>query len=542
MNFGQYLKSFITHLGVGAISFLISGKAIAAERITLNVPPFGQFYVQIDDLENFVQTGEATPELAYYLKRLSPRQVEKLPELLSTQLEVNPLSIAKFTKSTVGEAVIQNFGKGIRADVGLNGFFALRGAIIAAAFDERGLTVMNLLNQFPLENIYVDLPVLNQYLKRGATLLRNRDALEEEFFADNEANLNIVNQTPPLENLERTGVYKWKKSTKTFRNPRRSQNGYFDLYQPKTELSVPLVIISHGLFSNRQTFGYLAQHFASYGLAVAVIEHDDISLNKFDHFLSGTEKFPEPNSLIDQPLDVKYLIDQLELESQLNLQNKYKINFAQIGVIGQSFGGYTSLALAGGGLIADHFAEECQPESYRDVLLDLSSLARCTLNELEDSRFYLRDPRIKAAISINPFGKVFGASGLEKIEIPTMIIAGTQDIFLPPVSEQIKPFTWLNEDLNKYLVLMKSGTHFSFLREGSEVFPISNNIVGTSPSSAYSALQALGTAFFKAHLTHEWKYQTYLTNEHIKVLNNNKFQFRLLHSLTELELQKIIGK
>ena len=170
----------------------------------------------------------------------------------------------------------------------LNGFFALRGAIIAAAFDKQGLTIMNLLQQFPLKNIYVDLPVLNQYLEQGATLLQHRDALEQEFFAVKETPFDTTVSAYTLQNLQLAGVHRWQKSTVSFRNPRRSQQSYFDLYLPEVKEPVPLVIISHGLASNRQTFGYLAQHFASHGLAVAVIEHDGISLNKFDHFLLGS--------------------------------------------------------------------------------------------------------------------------------------------------------------------------------------------------------------------------------------------------------------
>ena len=227
----------------------------------------------------------------------------------------------------------------------------------------------------------------------------------------------------------------------------------------KSRRPVPLIVISHGLASDRQTFAYLAEHLTSHGFAVAVIEHDDINLNKFDNFLSGSERFPEPNNLIDQPMDVKYVLDRLETEINPQLQNK--IDMQQVGVIGQSFGGYTSLALAGGELIADKQAIQCQEEN-QEVLLDLSSLAKCTFNELNRPRVQLRDPRIKAAIAINPLGKIFGRAGMSAIEIPTMLVSGTNDLIVPPVAEQIRPFIWLDDDLDKYLVLVKPETHFSF--------------------------------------------------------------------------------
>jgi predicted dienelactone hydrolase len=545
VNFVRYAKSgFISLvLGVSAVFFPVA--VVAAEKITFNFPPFGQFNVKIDDLETFVTTGEVSSELAYYLDRLSPQQVARLPELLSTPLEFHPLTIAKFSNSTIGEAVLKNFGKGIRANVNQNGFLALRGAIIAAAFDRQGLTAMNVLRQFPLETIYVDLQVLDQYIRQGEKLFKQRKVLDREFFTNYQSqaktlsnnNLELGKQV----NLRTPGQYLWQKQTFTYNNPNRLQPGYFDLYQPEVNHPVPLIVISHGLASNRQTFAYLGKHLASYGFAVGVIEHDDISLDRFDNFLSGTAKFPEPNNLIDQPLDVKYVLDRLEQESQVNSQLKKKINLQQVGIIGQSFGGYTSLALAGGKLIADKTARECQNENYQDVLLDLSSLARCTSNQLPASQYQLRDPRIKAVIAINPLGKIFGQTGMSSIKIPTMIIAGTNDLITPPVAEQIEPFTWLNHDLEKYLVLVKPGTHFSFLQEGLGVLPVPDDVVGPSPTSAHPGLKAISTAFFKVHLTHQLKYQNYLQSDRQRLLNNDAFKFSIIRTLTPTQLEQLLN-
>ena len=539
MNFAQYTRFAIASVVLGAFTTVFPVAAIAAERITFNLSPFGQFNIQVDDLETFVETGEVSSKLAYYLNRLPPQQVEKLPKLLSTPLEVNPLSISNFSNSTVGEAVIKNFGKGIRADTNINGFFALRGAIIAAAFDKQGLTMINLLRQFPLETVYIDPKVIEQYIKRGSTLLKNSKAIDRAFFYHDRNSVNSKAQ-PELQKLQIPGAYTWHKYTLSYKNPRHDYKGYFDLYQPKVDRAVPLIVISHGLASDRQTFAYLAEHFASYGFAVAVVEHDDISLNKFDRVLSGTERFPEPNNLIDQPLDVKSVLDRLERESATNPQLQNKLNLQEVGVLGQSIGGYTSLALAGGKLVADKMAEECQPENYRDVLLDLSSLAKCTFNDLKDSHYQLRDPRIKAVVAINPLGKIFGQQGINAIKIPTMLISGTHDLITPSVEEQLKPFTWLNRDVDKYLVLVKPGTHFSFLQEGLGVLPVPEYIVGPSPTSAYPGLKALSTAFFKVYLAHQQKYKNYLQSDRLDILTNDAFEFSVIRSLTPIELQEII--
>lgn len=529
--FGALISLFI-----GISATLIPTKVVAAERISFSFFPFGQFYIEVDDIEAFVSRGEISSELAYYLDRLPPEQVAKLPELLSTPLEFDPLSITKFSNSTIGETVIRNFGKGIRSSVNRNGFLALRGAIIASAFDRQGLTVMNLLQEFPLETIYVDAKVLKRYIRQGEILLKQRQALDDIFFTDSLENNSIGE---PEKKLSNPGKYSWYKQTLTYNNPRRSQTGSFDLYQPGKERA-SLIVITHGLASNRQTFSYLGEHLASHGFAVAIVEHDDINLNKFDGFLSGTERFPEPNNLIDQPLDVKYVLDKLERETRTNSSLKNRINLQQVGVVGQSFGGYTSLALAGGKLIADPQAPRCQTEDYQSLLLDLSSLAKCTFNEISEVDYQLKDPRVKAVIALNPMAKIFGQAGIASIDIPTMLISGTNDLIMPPVAEQIKPFTWLNSDLDKYLVLVKPGTHFSFLREGLGVLPVPDTAVGVSPTLAYPLIKALSTAFFQAHLAQQPAYQNYLQSDRASFLDNNTFELSIIRSLSNTQLQKLL--
>ena len=54
---------------------------------------------------------------------------------------------------------------------------------------------------------------------------------------------------------------------------------------------------------------------------------------------------------------------------------------------------------------------------------------------------------------------------MNTIDVPVAIVSGTNDLIMPPIEEQIKPFTWLKKDLAKYLVLVKPGTHFSFCKK-----------------------------------------------------------------------------
>ena len=529
----QNIKHKLISLAIGVSAALFPTVALAAEKITFSLKPFGEFQIEVEDLEAFVATGARTTELDYYLKRLTPEQLAQLPKVLSTPLKLNPLTIAKFSNSTVGEVAIANLGKGIRASPTRNGFYALRSAIIAAAFDDKGLNLINLLRHYPLETVYVDLGVLTQYLQRGAEIAQYRQAIDRIWFAE-DGNNNAVNLpknsdraalsiSAQSQALQTSGIYEWQKQTLTYNS---NGKGLFDLYQPQTEGSVPLIAISHGVASNRQTFAYLGKHLASHGFAVAVIEHEEINLDKFDRVLAGIEPFPEVENLIDRPRDVVAVLDRLESETNINLQ--------QVGVIGQSFGGYGALALSGAKLNPQSDSQ-CQPESYTNVLLDLSSLAQCAFIRGNLSQLELQDSRVKAVVAINPMAKIFGR-GINSVGTPTMIISGTNDRIMPPVAEQVKPFAKLDDNLDKYLVMVKPATHFSFLQEGLGILPVPDGVVGPRPIYAHPILKALTTAFFQVHLARQSEYQTYLDRD-LTQLSNNAFELSVIRSLSEIELE-----
>lgn len=532
------LKKVAISWFLGGLATLLPLKVSAAERITFNYPPFGQFYIQVEDIETFVTTGEISSELAYYLNRLPEEQVVKLPKLLSTALEINPLSIAKFSNSIIGESAIQNFGKAIRADRNHNGYLALRGAIIAAAFDPEGLTALNLLRKFPLKTIYLDLEIVDRYVQRGESLFSDRELISQLFFEDKSPQFADEQTQLRSAQTSQLGSYRWQKQTFNYFNARRPHPGYFDLYL-STRQNAPLIVISHGLASNRQTFAYLAEHLASHGFAVAIVEHDSISLNKLDEFLSGKSRFPEPSNLIDQPLDITQVLNQLEAAAKDNPRLKKSIDFTQIGVMGQSFGGYTSLALAGAELIAEASNEKCQTEAYQDVLLDLSSLAKCTFNEISTHNYQLKDDRIKAVMAINPMGKIFGNTGMSKVDIPVAIVSGTNDLMMPPVAEQILPFSWLNQDLDKYLMLIQPGTHFSFLQEGLGVLPVPDSAVGIPPSQAYPTIKALSTNFFQAYLDRQPQAQQYLQSDRPMITPQSPFQVSIIRFLFPTQIEAL---
>ena len=297
----------------------------------------------------------------------------------------------------------------------------------------------------------------------------------------------------------------------------------------------PVIVISHGLGSDRTSFTYLAEQLASYGFAVAVPEHPGSNAKQLQSLLSGrANQVAEPNEFINRPLDVKYLLDELQRLDAYNLS--FQLNFQQVGVIGQSFGGYTALALAGAKLNFKQLQTNCdEPNDIWNVSL----LLQCRALDLPETDYNLQDPRVKAAIAINPIdSSIFGQAGLERIQVPVMIVGGSTDTVAPVLSEQILPFSWL-DTAQKYLVVIERASHFSIIGEtnpNQQAFVLPPQAIGPSPAIARRYMSALGVAFFQTYIAGNTQYRDYLSSAYVQAINQAPLNISLVQSLSITQL------
>ena len=289
-----------------------------------------------------------------------------------------------------------------------------------------------------------------------------------------------------------------------------------DLYLPQAASSpVPVIVISHGVAEDRTTYAYLAQHLASYGFAVATLEHVGGDTNRLRKYFSGLAPAPKATELLERPRDVSFLLDELERQAQSDPTLR-QIDVQQVGLVGHSLGGYTVLALAGAQLNFDRLKRDCNPN--RSV--NISLLLQCRAKELKPQPYALKDPRVKAIFAISPLNStIFGQQGMSQIRVPVFLMGGSDDIVTPAVPEQIYPFTWLQTP-DKYLAILDKGTHFSTqaISNSDSVVPISDRLIGPDPAQAKLYAQALSTAFFQTHLANRSDYKTYLSAAYAKSL------------------------
>lgn len=491
--------------GLFAGSLLWGGVAQAAETIVFSISAL-EFSIAVDSLEQYAETGEIEPDLADVAAFLSDEQLMQLREVLGARVDLDPVVITQFLYSPQGEAVLSEIGELILTRKRQSGFYALRSALILAAADpDGGLTPLNVMRKFPVDGIRIDSTFAFELMGEvGRSIEATERAIAAiESQAEQQA-VAVPDMAFPLD-LRQGGPTPFDTQTLILNDFQRERIFSVDLYLPRNALSqpAPLVVISHGLGSDRSTFAYLARHLVSHGFAVAVPEHPGSNAAQIQALAAGiSNELTPPSELLDRPLDVQFLLD--------HLATKYgdRLNTQRVGVIGQSFGGYTALALAGAQLNLPRLADACPDTLYA---LNWSLVLQCAALQLTEPLPTLQDERVVAVIAINPLtSQIFGPESLGAIALPTLLISGGADTVTPAVPEQIEPFGFLSSP-ERYLALLSQGTHFSTLAESDGDIPLPSAVLGPAPDIAQAYVRALGLGFFGATVAGRSELQDYLS-------------------------------
>lgn len=526
----------------------VSGQA--AEQINIRYL-FFQGSVSVAALEVYAKQGKLPAELTGYTQYLQPQLLTRLRGALQEEIDVEPEALKQFLYSSTGENLLQRVSQVIQAESDRTDYQMLRTALLLAASDPQGLTALSVLRNFPANGIQINLEAAVDIFQQVQALVQQTKGAiavvqrQSQFEA-----------TPPVSarsgvlTLEQPGASTWEMQTWQLQDssPRRlkltgkPRQFKTDVYLPQLPpaQAAPIVVISHGLGSDRATFAYLAQHLASHGFAVLVPEHPGSSSEHMAALLQGdTTHSSRAQEFIDRPLDISYLLDELTARTQTDTRLKERLNLQQIGVVGQSFGGYTALALLGATLNFTQLEQDCQGLQNS---LNLSLLLQCQALELPRQTYDLSDRRIKAAIAVNPLtSSIFGRAGLQPVQQPLMLVSSSADTVTPPLSEQIEPFTWLPGP-QKTLALIEDGSHFSVLGSGNSdahSVELPQELVGPSPALARRYLRALGTGFFHAMLSQS--HPSSNLSESLQGLSQPPLKLHLIQSLSAETLQAGVG-
>lgn len=185
-----------------------------------------------------------------------------------------------------------------------------------------------------------------------------------------------------------------------------------------------------------------------------------------------------------------------------------------------------------------------------EIILNFSLYLQCQARFLPPRNYNLRDDRIQAVLVTHPLGGyLYGPEGMGQITMPLLMVAGSQDIVAPVVTEQIHPYIWLQSE-PKYLALLDVGTHFSSKpgREsdadtqdvGNEAV---NLLIGEHRDVGTHYAKTLNIAFWNSTLRNQPDYLPYLTASYaIAVSADQPLRLDLVHSLMPEQLEAAYGR
>jgi predicted dienelactone hydrolase len=265
----------------------------------------------------------------------------------------------------------------------------------------------------------------------------------------------------------------------------------------------PLVIFSHGNGGIRFQSYFLTELLASHGFVVVAPDHTGNTL--FDLLFGDPTPLDIVRSAFDRPADVSFLVSRM-LARNADPQDPFfeRLDPLRIGVTGHSFGGFTSLAVAGGfsGVeIAAEFGVELPPE-----LVPVPA-----------------DRRVLAIAPLAPASSPLSDAELGSIRIPTLLLGGTLDTTTEIDPEITRPFAKIASRELVRVDILDAG-HFSFTNicDIAEILEArgAGDIVGGVDEACTPEFIPIGeaqritnlyvAAFFQRHLVFDFAYQTYL--------------------------------
>ena len=211
----------------------------------------------------------------------------------------------------------------------------------------------------------------------------------------------------------------------------------------------PVVVFSHGNQGMRWQSFFLAEHLASHGWIVVAPDHIGNTL------FSGVQ-LPLSELLVRRPLDVAATFDGTvsalggsggPLEGCIDASAGYA-------VAGHSFGGYTTLAVAGAVLDGAASAAWCQDESGGWLCDDVAEAVGTSTRDLSDDRVW-------AAVPMAPAGYEALIGGLPDIAVPTLVFGGDRDT-LTTMDDQVRPIYEAVGASTHMLATVVDAGHYTF--------------------------------------------------------------------------------
>ncbi len=154
--FLNYSLLFVIVFCLSLLSVITYAKpGYSADTIKLVYGPFN-CSLSVDSLETYANTGEITQELRLYTKFLDEDTLVQLRDWLQKRFNSNHVKLSRFTNTPQGEKLLKELGQVVQTHSERNGFYALRSALVEAAAQPEGWTIIDAIRQFPTDSLQIN--------------------------------------------------------------------------------------------------------------------------------------------------------------------------------------------------------------------------------------------------------------------------------------------------------------------------------------------------------------------------------------------------
>jgi predicted dienelactone hydrolase len=482
-----------------------------------------------------------------YLGATGEASLARCREVLQMQITLSPQQLKRFFQTQVGQTLLTRLGRLINWPDDATSQATLRRTLSEMVAHADKFSVMSLLYQVA-NTLQLNLDQLLLTAKQVDLLLETTDSLLEELKRLSEAEAVATAWQPPTvddprlpgaSGIERSVFYLQGRQRWSFEGRKRQREFRVLLYTPTQWPfeKTPVVIISHGLAARPDDLSVYSEHLASHGYVVAIPQHPGSDANQVREMLSGeaTEVF-EIDEFIDRPLDVSDVLDALERCNAKDYQGR--LDLSAVGVIGQSFGGYTALALAGATIDFESLEQACSPALDTP---NISMLLQCRALDLpRQQQQSLKDDRVKAVLTLDPIGRnLFGEKGMATVDVPILIVTGSEDKAAPMALEPIQLFPWLRTP-QRYLAVIRGKSHIHDLGKLLSALKLQltreTAPLRLHPPIIDSYFNGLSVAFFEAYLRHQDP--IWLQAAYARSISRSPYDLYLISQSSSREIEK----
>ena len=456
------MARFRTHLaalGVGISLALAGGPASALERLVLRLPFLEtQVTINLSGGQTAEQLIQASPDLQD-LELASGGQL--VPLLRQAFLTPLPLETKALLAGSTGQPLLEQALHAATQLVDLEGVEPdVSGRMLTDALmraERKGqANILGFLRELPGEQASIDLSRVADVAARLKTNLQDGVALARS--------ADAASVTAGLRAPLRSS---WSREVVQVSVPHRPQPLRVLTLQPQASPNGRLVVISHGLWDDPESFEGWGEVLAAHGYTVLMPDHPGSDFNQQKAMLAGDAPPPGPEELRLRPLDVSALLDAVSAGRFLAGAT---LNTDAVAVVGHSWGGTTSLQLAGGVPTDRKLKSRCN--DLKDPERNISWVLQCSwLSGINQAA--VADSRVKAVVAVSPpLRLLFDRSRLESLSAKLLLISGTRDWVVPSGPEAIVPMRATKAaQLGHRLVLVQGADHFSLRSFRGEASP-----------------------------------------------------------------------